>query len=424
MISGNRTAMGHISGKRKHRRGNFIFERISQVNNRAEGIVLSVFLYNYGGNVEMEEEKNMSMKTSLYEQHVELGARIVEFGGYLLPVQYGQGVISEHNAVRTKAGLFDISHMGELIITGEDALSNMQYLLSNDFEDMSIGQARYSPMCNENGGTIDDLIVYKLSEQSYMLVVNAANRVKDFDWIAQNIFGDAELEDISDEISLISLAGPESENILLKLMNKAEIPGKYYTFVEKAKVSTVECIVSRTGYTGEDGFEFYCSNGDAPVLWEMLIAAGSEFGLVPCGLGARDTLRLEAAMPLYGHELSEDISPVEAGLSHFVHMDKAYFIGKDGIIERGPIVRERVGLKITSRGIAREESNIYLEDMNVGTTTSGNMAPYLGYAIAMGMVDKRFSQIGNTLEIDVRGKKLVAEIVAMPFYKREKKSLK
>lgn len=404
------------------------FERISQVNNRAEGVMLSVFLYIGEGNMENEDERKLdkaesevkALRTPLYEEHIKLGGRMVEFAGYLLPVQYEQGVIAEHNAVRKNAGLFDVSHMGELVITGEDALANVQYILANDFQDMTIGQARYSPMCNEGGGIIDDLIVYKLSEISYMLVVNASNKEKDFDWITTNLFGDAELENISDSLVQISLSGPESEKILLELADKKYIPKKNYTFIEKAVVSDIECIVSRTGYTGEDGFEFYCSNLDGVKLWRLLLGAGQKYGLIPCGLGARDTLRMEAGMPLYGHEMNDDISPLEAGLSHFVNMNKSYFVGLDGILERGLVEKVRVGLKLISRGIVREECTLYFEDMEVGVTTSGNMAPYLGYAIAMAMVDKRFSNIGNTLEADVRGKRLAVEVVELPFYKRAK----
>ena len=374
---------------------------------------------------ELEKSENGSeaLRTPLYDEHIRLGGRMVEFAGYLLPVQYQTGVIAEHNAVRTKAGLFDVSHMGELVITGEDALSNVQYILANDFQDMSIGQARYSPMCNESGGIIDDLIVYKLSEISYMLVVNASNKQKDFDWITTNIFGDAELENISDSLVQISMSGPESENILLELADKTYIPKKNYTFIEKAVVSDLECIVSRTGYTGEDGFEFYCSNQDGVKLWSLLLETGAKFGIIPCGLGARDTLRMEAGMPLYGHEMNDDISPLEAGLSHFVNMNKSYFIGLDGILERGMVDKVRVGLKLISRGIVREECKLYLEDMEIGVTTSGNMAPYLGYAISMAMVDKRFSNLGNILEADVRGKRLSVEIVELPFYKRVKSKI-
>jgi aminomethyltransferase len=361
-----------------------------------------------------------ALKTPLYDEHVKLGGRMVEFAGYLLPVQYQTGVIAEHNAVRARAGLFDVSHMGELVITGEDALANVQYILTNDFQDISIGQARYSPMCNESGGIIDDLIVYKLSEISYMLVVNASNKQKDFDWITENLFGDAELENISDSLVQISMSGPESEKILLELADKKYIPKKNYTFIEKAVVSDVECIVSRTGYTGEDGFEFYCSNLDGVKLWNLLLETGAKFGLIPCGLGARDTLRMEAGMPLYGHEMNDNISPLEAGLSHFVNMNKSYFIGLDGILERGVVEKVRVGLKLISRGIVREESKLYFENMVVGETTSGNMAPYLGYAISMAMVEKRFSNLGNVLEADVRGNRLSVEVVETPFYKRTK----
>lgn len=302
----------------------------------------------------------MVKKTPLYDCHIQAEGKIVSFAGYLLPVQYKTGVIAEHMAVRKSAGIFDVSHMGEIIIKGNDALDNIQMLVTNDCSKMTDGQVRYSPMCYEDGGVVDDLLVYRVNVNEYMIVVNASNRHKDVEWMKSHLFGDAELADISDETALIALQGPMSLSILGKLTDEAHLPVKYYTFKEDVNVSGISCMISRTGYTGEDGYEICCKNEDAVRLWELLLDAGKEYGLIPCGLGARDTLRLEAGMPLYGHEMDENITPVEAGLGFAVKLNKDDFIGKQGIIDRGTPIKTRVGLKITGRGIARELYGILL----------------------------------------------------------------
>ncbi len=360
----------------------------------------------------------MELKTPLYQNHVVCGGKIVAFAGYLLPVQYETGVIAEHNAVRTKAGLFDVSHMGEVILKGKDALANLQYLLTNDFQTMIDGQVRYSPMCNFEGGIVDDLLVYKSGEEDYMLVINASNRNKDVSWIKQNIFGDVEFSDVSDDFAQIALQGPRSLDILKKLMVEQQIPTKYYSFIPKANVAGFECIVSRTGYTGEDGFEIYCKPADAPKLWDSLLEAGEEFGLIPAGLGARDTLRLEAAMPLYGHEMNDEFTPLESDLGPFVKMDKQGFIGKSAIARKISVSKKRIGLKVIDRGIVREGAKVYFNDAEIGITTSGTYAPYLNYAIAMAIIDVSHSALGTVLQIDVRGRMISAEIVKLPFYKK------
>ena len=271
-------------------------------------------------------------KTPLYDCHRALGGKLVEFAGYLLPVQYGAGVIAEHMAVRQGAGLFDVSHMGEVLLTGPDAFANLQRLLTTDYTSLADGRVRYSPMCNERGGVVDDLIVYRFGPETYLLVVNASNREKDVAWMREHLFGDAVLEDISDRVAQIALQGPASRRILEKLAAPELIPGKYYSFTANAPVGNaggeVSCLLSKTGYTGEDGFELYCAPEDAVPLWNALLEAGADEGLIPCGLGARDTLRLEAAMPLYGHEMDEEITPLETGLGAFVKMGKPDFIGK------------------------------------------------------------------------------------------------
>ena len=328
----------------------------------------------------------MEKKTPLYDTHVECGGKIVPFAGYLLPVQY-QGVIAEHNAVRNDAGLFDVSHMGEITCTGKDALANLNYLLTNDYTTMYDGQARYSPMCNENGGVVDDLIVYKVRDDHYFIVVNAANKDKDFAWMKAHAFGDAVFTDISEEVAQIALQGPKAEAILRKLTNEEDIPEKYYSCHFHRTIGGMDCIISRTGYTGEDGFEFYLAAADAPKFWNLLLETGKEEHLIPCGLGARDTLRLEAGMPLYGHEMDDEISPRETGLGIFVKMQKEDFIGKKALEER-EITKKRIGLKVTGRGIIREHMDIYAGEKKVGVSTSGTHCPHLGYPAAMALVEK------------------------------------
>jgi aminomethyltransferase len=364
----------------------------------------------------------MEKKTPLYNWHEANGGKIVPFGGYLLPVQFETGVIAEHCAVREKAGLFDVSHMGEFIISGAGALDAIQRLFTNDFTNMTAGRVRYTTMCNENGGILDDLVVYKMGEERYMLVVNASNREKDAAWIRKNInsWGKAAaFEDLSDSVGQIALQGPASESILASLSDT--IPQKYYTFIEKGKAAGFDCIVSRTGYTGETGFELYCKSEDTEGLWKALMEAGKAQGLIPCGLGARDTLRLEAAMPLYGHEMDENVNPFEAGLSFALKMDKADFIGKSALEPfslRENLKRIRTGLRVTGKGIIREQCPIYYQDSSIGITTSGTFGPHLKQAIAMAMLKTEFTSPGTKVEADVRGKMIEAEICVLPFYKK------
>lgn len=361
----------------------------------------------------------MERKTPLYECHLERGGKIVPFAGYLLPVQYETGVIKEHLAVRTACGLFDVSHMGEFTLRGKGALDVLQRLLTNDFRGMEDGHARYSPMCNESGGTVDDLLVYRFSGEHYMLVVNASNRDKDFAWIRDRLFGDCVLEDISDTVAQLALQGPEAEAILKPLAD-SPLPEKYYTFTLKADVGGVSCLVSRTGYTGEDGFELYAQAGDAEKLFDGLLEAGKPFGLQLCGLGSRDTLRMEAAMPLYGHEMDDTVSPLETGLGHFVKLEKPDFIGKAALLAAGEPGRARIGLKITGRGIAREHYPVLHQDRQVGLTTSGTFIPTLDAPVAMALVESQYQSVGAKLAVDIRGKAVEAEVVPLPFYSRKK----
>ena len=354
----------------------------------------------------------MERKTPLYDLHVELGGRIVPFAGYLLPVQYPAGVIHEHMAVRERAGLFDVSHMGEVLFEGEGALASLNRLMANDFTGMVDGQVRYSPMLNENGGIVDDLVVYRFGENRYMAVVNAANREKDVTWMRGHLLEGVTMTDVSDAWAQLALQGPQSKEILLKFLPEEALPRKYYHFVPEADVAGVRCILSRTGYTGEWGYELYCRPDDAQRLFRALLDAGAE----PCGLGARDTLRLEASMPLYGHEMTDGISPLEAGLAWAVKPEHE-FIGREAMLERGA-PRTRIGLKVTGKGIVREGQDVYIGAEKIGVTTSGTHLPYLGGAYAMALADSGHAQTGLQVEVDVRGRRVAAEIVPLPFYKR------
>ena len=360
----------------------------------------------------------MEQKTPLYAKHAAAGGKIVPFAGYLLPVQYPTGVIAEHMAVRTAAGLFDVSHMGELVFTGPDALRNLNHLLTNDFTGMYDGQVRYSPMCNDQGGCVDDLIVYKVHDAAYLVVVNAANKDKDAGWMREHLFGACEMEDISGRVAQVALQGPKSKQILLRLLDESVLPPKYYSFVRDVDLRGIRCLISRTGYTGEFGYELYCVSADAEGLWDLLLEAGADLGLIPCGLGARDTLRLEAAMPLYGHELNDVITPLEAGLDFAVKMGKEDFIGKDALAARLPVRQTRVGLEITGRGIAREHQDIYIGDRLAGQTTSGTHCPFLGKAVAMAYLSSADAVPGTRVVVDVRGRRVAAQVVELPFYKR------
>lgn len=362
----------------------------------------------------------MELKTPLYDAHVKAGGKIVPFAGYLLPVQYETGVIKEHMAVRTQAGLFDVSHMGEVLCEGKDALANLQMLLTNNFDNMVDGQARYSPMCNEEGGTVDDLIVYKKADEKYLIVVNAANKDKDYEWMLTHQFGEVTFKDVSDQYAQLALQGPRALDILKKLTAEENIPEKNYYAVFDAEVAGIPCIVSRTGYTGEDGVELYLESSKAEKMWDVLLETGKEEGLIPCGLGARDTLRMEAAMPLYGHEMDDETTPLETGLKFAVKMKKEEFIGKKALEEQGEPKRTRVGLKVTGRGIIREHQDVYLNGEQIGCTTSGTHSPYLGYPIAMALVESGSVELGTVVQVEVRGRQVEAEVVALPFYKRNK----
>jgi aminomethyltransferase len=358
-------------------------------------------------------------RTPLYEQHRQLGARLVEFGGWEMPVQYS-GILEEHRAVRTHAGLFDVSHMGEFRVQGTDALAFLQHLVPNDVSRLALNQALYTQLCRPDAGVVDDLLIYHLAENEYMLVVNAGNIDKDFAWIKQQSQGyKLDLTDQSEETGLIALQGPDALAILQPLtsVNLASIA---YYHCAPGVVCRAKCLISRTGYTGEDGFELYCPADAIADLWQDLLAAGKEHSLLPAGLGARDTLRLEAAYCLYGHELDDATNPLEAGLGWTVKLAKGDFIGHDALvkIKAEGLKRKLVGIEMIERGVCRGGYAIYDGEQQIGVLTSGAPSPTLNKNIGMGYVERAQAMVGKTVQIDIRGRKTAAQIVALPFYKR------
>src|SRR6266496_5162120 len=360
-------------------------------------------------------------RTPLYEQHRAMGARLVEFGGWEMPVQYSS-ILEEHEAVRTRAGLFDVSHMGEFKAEGPGALTFLQYLVPNDVSRLAIGQALYTQLCLPNGNAIDDLLIYHLAEDRYMLVVNAGNIEKDFAWVEKQAknFKDVQVTNQSDTTALLALQGPAAQDILQPLTHTDLSSIKYYHFAPGA-VDGVHCIISRTGYTGEDGFELYCASIDVVKLWNDLLETGKPHGLLPAGLGARDTLRLEAGFCLYGHELDEQTNPLEANLGWTVKLNKEEFIGRDALLKikkQGP-KRKLIGIEMIERGVCRGGYAIFEGEQQIGALTSGAPSPALSKNIGMGYVEASHAVVGKPVYIDIRGKRTAAQIVALPFYKRK-----
>jgi aminomethyltransferase len=359
-------------------------------------------------------------RTPLHEQHRLMGARLVEFGGWEMPVQYSS-ILEEHQAVRTRAGLFDISHMGEFKIEGRDVQTFLQALVPNDISRLGIHQALYTQLCLSDGNVIDDLLIYCLTEQHYMLVVNAANIAKDLAWVRIQAldFDDVVVTDQSDTTALVALQGPAALEILreLTLVNLDAI--RYYR-CDTGSVADMECIISRTGYTGEDGFELYCSPTDVVHLWHELLEVGKPYGLLPAGLGARDTLRLEAGYCLYGHELDQETNPLEARLGWTVKLNSGDFIGRDALLrvkEQGPH-KLLVGVELLERGVPRSGYALYAQDQRIGSLTSGGPGLTVQKNIGMGYVEPAYATVGQQVYVDIRGKRVAAQVVALPFYKR------
>ncbi len=354
-------------------------------------------------------------KTPLYDRHIDLGGNVVNFGGFLLPTQYS-GINQEHNAVRSKAGIFDVSHMGEFIISGSDAEKFLQKITVNDVSSLSKGQAQYSAMCFKNGGIVDDLLIYK-KENVFMLVVNAANLENDLEWLKSHQEGDVKIEDISDKIGLIALQGPRSRAILQTLTDTTLSNIQFYHFAE-GRVSGKEAMIARTGYTGELGFEIYSSANEIGEIWDAIMDAGIDKGLEHAGLGCRDTLRMEMKFALYGNDIDETTNPIEAGLGWITKLGKADFIGKDALLEaKANVTRRLVCLEMTERAIPRNGCPILMNDEIVGTITSGTMSPSLEKGIGIGYVNVPFHKSGTELIVDIRGKMKSAIVVKPPFYK-------
>lgn len=374
----------------------------------------------------MSQETSTDQKTALHNRHVDLGARMVSFAGWNMPIQYS-GILAEHRAVRTAAGLFDLGHMGQVSVTGPDALAFLQWTTTNDVSTLEPGEAQYALLPNESGGVVDDIIIYRRpqGEDGYMVVVNASNRERDVAWWqelrARRDDLDVDVRDISAELGMIAIQGPVAEQITSRLtaLDLSSIDDFAWKRSEVAGVSTM---IARTGYTGEDGFEFYADNSEIGVIWDHLLQAGEEDGLVPVGLGARDTLRLEARMPLYGQELGDDISPYEASLGWAVKLDAANFVGKEPMAEvkAAKPARRTVGFTTMGRSAApRSHYPVIVNGKEIGYVTSGAFSPTLQKNIGLALVDREYAGVGKPLQIDIRGKLVGAEQIKTPFYKRD-----
>jgi aminomethyltransferase len=363
-------------------------------------------------------------RTPLYEAHVRLGAKIVDFGGWAMPVSYPSGILEEHRATRTAVGVFDVCHMGEVHFTGPGAAATVQRLVTNDVARLDNGRAFYTVVCLPSGGIVDDLIVYRLRPDHYVAVVNASNADKDLHWFQENCGADCAIDDASARTGLIAFQGPAAQQTLQPLTSVPLDKLRPFSLATDAAVAGQPAWIARTGYTGEDGFELFCDAKDAAGLWDRLVDAAARSGGKPVGLGARDTLRLEARLPLYGNDLDEETTPLEAGLGWVVKLDGDDFIGRDALRaqQAAGITRKLTGFVMTERGIARHGYAIYDADgAACGTVTSGGPAPTLAQNIGLGYVPTRLSVAGTKLSIDCRGKRVSAEVVSGPFYKRGRK---
>ncbi len=370
----------------------------------------------------MSLEVNLK-RTSIYSEHIKLGAKLVPFAGWEMPVQYS-GIIEEHNCVREKVGIFDVSHMGEFTVKGPSASDFVNFLITNDFSKIVPGQAMYSPMLYEDGGIVDDLLAYKKSEEDILLVVNASNLAKDFTWISdltKRFNFEVTLGNISGSISEFAVQGPSAEKVMHELFGESVSGLGFFRFIE-VKFSNHDILISRTGYTGEDGFEIYMENHLAPEIWNQLFTVGKAFGIQPIGLAARDTLRFEAKLMLYGNDITKDTNPLEAGLKWTVKLDKSDFFGKEALlkIKESGLTRRLVGFEMIDRGIPRHDYKIFKDNNEIGFVTSGTHAPFLKKNLGLGYVSFEHRKKGTEIFIEVRGRLLKAVVVATPFYKRKK----
>ena len=369
-------------------------------------------------------------KTALNAVHRQMGAKMVEFNGWDMPVEYpsSRGIIAEHNAVRNSVGIFDVSHMGDIRLVGPQALFAVQHITMNDASRLAVGQAQYSALLYPQGTFVDDVIVHRLGERDYLLVINAGTREKDFSWVRDNTREfDCFVENLSDDYTQIAIQGPRGVDVLQKLTDVHLAAVKFYWVTHGTVCGLPDTLIARTGYTGEDGFEIYVPSDEATsaMVWNKVLEAGKDFGIVACGLGARNTLRLESKLPLYGHEISDTINVWEAGLDRFCKLEKADFIGRGALEEAKAegVNRTLVGLEMTERGIARDGYKV-LDDAGreIGYVTSGSYAPFLKKNIALAYVPPNFSTIGSTVRVEIRGQGVKAQIVQTPFYKRLKKA--
>ncbi len=358
-------------------------------------------------------------KTPLYDEHVDLKGKVVDFHGWALPIEY-EGILQEHQAVRENAGLFDVSHMGEIRIKGREAEALVQNLMTNDIKSLNNGQILYTFMCYPDGGVVDDLLVYKYDREHYYLVVNASNVEKDYQWMKdQKKEYDAAIINESDDVAEVAIQGPKAEAILQKLTDTPLEDITFFTFKDGVKISGKDCLVSRTGYTGEDGFEVYMKPEDAREIWREILSAGEEEGIKPAALGARDTLRFEAGLPLYGNELSKDITPLEAGFGFFVKFTEDDFIGKESLQKQKEdgLKRKVVGFELNKKGIPREGYEVYKDGEKIGHVTTGYLSPTLEKSIGLALVDVDHSKMGSTFQIKVRKREIDATVISKRFLK-------
>ncbi|AKU89808.1 glycine cleavage system aminomethyltransferase GcvT [Vulgatibacter incomptus] len=357
-------------------------------------------------------------RTPLYDAHVRHGGKLVEFAGWELPVQY-KGVIDEHRAVREAAGLFDVSHMGEVFFEGEGALEACNELVTNDLRSIGDGQALYAGLLNERGGFVDDVICYRFSPTKILVCTNASNAEKDFEWMKSHAKAGPVVRDAGADFAQLALQGPKAIGILQKLTSADLQAIAFFRFAE-IEVDGKPVIAARTGYTGEDGFEIFCRPGDATDLWEAILAAGKDEGLMPAGLGARDSLRTESKLALYGNDIDDEHTPLEASLGWIVKLDKPGFIGKEALVRQKAdgVKRKLIGFELTERGIPRHGYPILSNGQPVGVVTSGTMSPTLQKPIGIGYVPPELASEGSTFEVEIRGKPVAARVVKTPFYKR------
>ena len=359
----------------------------------------------------------MDKKTALYDKHIEMGAKMVEFAGYWMPIQY-TSITEEHFAVRNAAGLFDVSHMGEFIFKGEDALTFLNYITINNVKKLEVGQVQYSALCYPDGGLVDDLLVYRFPEH-YMMVVNAANLQKDWEHIQSYVKGEIEISNVSDLTTLLALQGPKSLEILQPLTETDLSSLNYYWFAE-GKVAGMETVVSRTGYTGELGFEIYAAPENSVELWDAIMESGKPYGLLPVGLGARDTLRLEMKYCLYGNDISKDTNPLEAGLDWITKTKKEDFIGREALlkVKEAGVKRKLVGFEVEGRAIPRQHHPVLVGGNQAGEVTSGTFSPVLKKGIGMAYIPTEYSEIGQAIQVDIRGKLVDGQVVKTPFVRK------